>query len=109
MSRNKREEAIVHLRDALELLCADTSGTSLAAHFINTIMPGCELKLGGPHARDGRYAYYLTLPRGSTKPDGWWMYNPNPGYFWTSGTFDTKEEATRQGLIRLLSIGYSDE
>lgn len=109
MSRNRREEAIVHLRDALDLLCADTSGTSPVAHFLKAALPGCELKIGGPHAADGRYAYYLSLPRGYPKPEGHWMRPDYDAAYWTSVTYDTKEEAIRQGLIRLLSIKESSE
>lgn len=103
---SKRDEAIVHLRDALDLLCADTSGKSPVAHFLDVTLPGCELKVGGPHHGTGKFAYYLTLPRGVAPPEGarGWMCNPSNGRWWYDGIFATREEATREGLIALLGL-----
>lgn len=101
---SKRDDAIIHLREALDLLSADTSGKSPLAHFQELALPGCELKVGGPEFRGG-YSYYLTLPRNHPKPeDGRWRRPEDGDRYWTDDHFDTREEALRAGLIRLLSL-----
>lgn len=70
-------------------------------------------------AKDGRWHYYLTMPRGWEPAEGTtrlWMHNYNQGYYWDSGTGvdtnqerwwdipNTEQQALVAGLKRLLDV-----
>jgi hypothetical protein len=94
------------LRSALEIVeSKKNNGDSPAKAFIDLVLPGVSIRTGSDR-RTGGYHYYLVMPRG-WKPDTddrRFVHNTERGYYWCSALAETKHEALKLGLIRLLEV-----
>lgn len=106
----KRSEALDMIEQGLAALRTrtDKEAQSPVSVFSRLCMAGVTLRTGGDISRGGAH-YYMTMPRGWTPSDGtgWWMFNTDGGYYWTSEWAPTKSDAELRGIARLCNVMLS--
>lgn len=110
MTKAERLRAIAREATSLAESLDNRAGSrdTLAIDVFQTLVePGATLYAS--QAKEGRWWYYLVMPKDWTPPSEGprWINDTSKGRFWDTGSADTKDEALRRGIQRLLEASQA--